>query len=148
MRTAKQKIAHVALIAVAAVALLVPLAAYAGFAGTDLFIPFVGRGPGVYPSNWFTTVWVYNPNGSTVTVTITFLERQKNNVSATPPSQDYQIGAGETLMVENIVEDVFLLQKYGALRIECDQKVVATSRTFSKESAASPLNQSVKNSIA
>jgi len=33
----------------------------AGFAGTDVFLPMVGRQAGVFPSNWYTTVWIYNP---------------------------------------------------------------------------------------
>ena len=39
----------------------------AGFAGTDLFIPMAGRGVGAYPSNWFTTVYLYNPSLTGVT---------------------------------------------------------------------------------
>jgi len=133
---------------VAVVSLLCSGPAMAGFAGTDLFIPFVGRGPGVYPSNWFTTVWIYNPNASAVSVKVYFLERQKNNVSTPPPEITVSIEPGETKMIENIVEDEFGLQKYGALRITCDDKVVATSRTFSKETAGSPLNQSFGQDFA
>jgi hypothetical protein len=122
--------------------------ALAGFSGTDLFIPFVGRGPGVYPSNWFTTVWIYNPSASSVSVDITLLERNKNNVTTAPPKVTVTIAAGETKLYENIVEDTFGKQVYAALRIQSTEKVVATSRTFSKESASSPLNQSFGQDFA
>jgi len=122
--------------------------ALAGFAGTDLFIPFVGRGAGVYPSNWFTTVWIYNPNASTVSVDIYFLERQKNNVSTAPPMITRSVAAGETVLIENIVENEFGKQAYGALRIQCSEKIIATSRTFSKENAGAPLNQSFGQDFA
>ena len=135
-------------LAVAVAALFSSAPALAGFAGTDLFIPFVGRGPGVYPSNWFTTVWIYNPSGSTVSVDIYFLERNKNNVTTAPPMITVSIAAGETKMIENIVEDEFDKQAYGALRIQCSEKVIATSRTFSKETAGSPLNQSFGQDFA
>lgn len=120
----------------------------AGFAGTDLFIPMVGRGAGAYPSNWFTTLWVYNPNISAVDVDIYFLERQKNNVTTTPPKVTITLAAGETQMLENIVEDTFGKQLYGALRIQCVEKVIASARIFSKETASSPLNQSFGQDFA
>jgi hypothetical protein len=122
--------------------------ALAGFSGTDLFIPFVGRGPGAYPSNWFTTVWIYNPNAASVSVDIILLERNKNNVTTPPPKVTVTIAAGETKLYENIVENTFGKQVYAALRIQCTEKVVASSRTFSKESAAAPLNQSFGQDFA
>ena len=122
--------------------------ALAGFAGTDLFIPFVGRGPGAYPSNWFTTLWVYNPNGAAVSVDIYFLERNKNNFSTPPPVITVSIAAGETKIYENIVETTFGKQAYGALRITSTENVVATSRTYSKETAGSPLDQSFGQDFA
>jgi hypothetical protein len=42
-------------------ALLASTTLLAGFAGTDLFLPMVGRQAGVFPSTWYTTVWIYNP---------------------------------------------------------------------------------------
>jgi len=129
-------------------AVLVSGPSYAGFAGTDLFIPMVGRGAGAYPSNWFTTLWVYNPNGTVVDVDIFFLERQKNNVTTTPPKVTITLAAGETQMLENIVEDTFGRQAYGALRVQCAEKVIASARVFSKESATSPLNQSFGQDFA
>jgi hypothetical protein len=122
--------------------------AFSGFAGTDLFIPMAGRGTGVYPSNWFTTLWIYNPNGAAVAVDVSFLERQKNNVATPPPKVTVVLAAGETKLFENIVEDTFGKTVYGALRVECSEKVVASARVFSKESAGAPLNQSFGQDFA
>jgi hypothetical protein len=116
--------------------------ALAGFAGTDLFIPMAGRGVGAYPSNWFTTVYLYNPNPTAVSVDLSFLERNKDNVASAPPKVTETLAAGETRVFENIVEAAFGKTAYGAVRIQCAQKVVATARVFSKESADAPLTQS------
>ena len=130
------------------VAAVVATPALAGFAGTDLFIPMAGRGAGAYPSNWFTTLWVYNPNASAVSVDISFLERQKNNVTTAPPKVTVSLAAGETALLENIVEDTFGKQVFGALRVQCAEKVVASVRLLSKESASAPLNQSFGQDFA
>jgi hypothetical protein len=81
-------------------------------------------------------------------VDIYFLERNKNNVTTAPPKVTVTLAAGETKIYENIVETTFGKQVYGALRITSTDKIVATSRTFSKESAASPLDQSFGQDFA
>src|SRR5512137_2250548 len=123
-------------------------AALAGFAGTDLFIPMAGRGIGAYPSNWFTTVYLYNPNPTVVSVDLTFLERNKDNVAVSPPKVTDTLAPGETKIYENIVETTFAKTAYGAVRIQCASKVVATARVFSKESATAPLTQSFGQDFA
>jgi hypothetical protein len=137
-----------AALALTLVAAAVATPALAGFAGTDLFIPMAGRGAGAYPSNWFTTLWVYNPNASAVSVDISFLERQKNNVTTAPPKVTVSLAAGETTLLENIVEDTFGKKVFGALRVQCTEKVVASVRVFSKESASAPLDQSFGQDFA
>jgi hypothetical protein len=103
----------------------------AGFAGTDVFLPMVGRQAGVYPSNWYTTVWIYNPGASATTARVYFLNRGTTN--PTPPYVDVPVAAGSTEMLENVVESLFHLQAFGAIRVTCaDQKLVVTSRVFSK----------------
>jgi hypothetical protein len=131
------------------VLLAVPVGpALAGFAGTDLFIPMAGRGAGAYPSNWFTTVYLYNPNPTAVTVDLTFLERNKDNVATAPPRVTETLAAGETKVYDNIVEATFGKSAYGAVRITCASKVVASARVFSKESADAPLTQSFGQDFA
>ncbi len=143
-RTSKPAIFNVLGVGVLVAVLAAP--AFAGFSGTDLFIPFVGRGAGVFPSNWFSTVWIYNPNGTSVSVSIYFLERTKNNTAAVPVV--VQINAGETKEFDNIVETTFGKLAYGALRITCDSKVVAEARVYSNASAVAPLNQSFGQDLA
>ncbi len=122
----------------------------AGFAGTDLFIPMAGRGVGAYPSNWFTTVYLYNPNATAVSVDLTFLERNKDNVATSPPKVTDTLAPGETRIFENIVETTFgrTGTVYGAVRIQCGEKVVASARVFSKESESAPLTQSFGQDFA
>ncbi len=114
---------------------LVAAAAFAGFAGTDQFLPMAGRQAGVFPSNWFTTVWIYNPGAAAATARIFLLVR--NTANPAPPFVDVLVGPGDTEKIENIVESLFHSQVFGALRVTCDtQKLVVTSRTFSKEASA------------
>jgi hypothetical protein len=115
----------------ALVAVLVAGPGLAGFSGTDLFLPMVGRQAGVYPSNWYTTVWIHNPGAEAGTARIYFLERNTSNPS--PASVDVLVGPGDTEKIVNIVESLFQRQAYGALRVTCPtQKLVVTSRVFSK----------------
>ena len=120
----------------------------AGFAGTDLFIPMAGRGVGAYPSNWFTTVYLYNPSATAVSVDLSFLERNKDNVATSPPKVTDTLAPRETKVYENIVETTFGKTAYGAVRIQCAEKVVASARVFSKESVDAPLTQSFGQDFA
>ena len=107
-----------------------------------------GRGVGAYPSNWFTTVYLYNPNAGVVSVDLSFLERNKDNVTTSPPKVTDTLAPGETRIYENIVETTFGKTAYGAVRIQCASKVVASARVFSKESADAPLTQSFGQDFA
>ena len=110
-------------------------AALAGFAGTDVFVPMAGRQAGVHPSNWYTTMWVYNPGAAAATARVSFLER--NTANPAPPSVDVVVAAGDTEKLENVVEAYFHLQAFGALRVTCaTQKLVVTARVFSQASGA------------
>jgi hypothetical protein len=105
--------------------------ALAGFAGSDVFLPMVGRQAGVHPSNWYTTVWVHNPGGEAATARIYFLERGTAN--PTPPFVDVLVAPGGTEKLDNIVEAYFHEQAFGALRVTCaTQRLVVTSRVYSK----------------
>jgi hypothetical protein len=105
--------------------------ALAGFSGSDVFLPMAGRQAGVHPSNWYTTVWVHNPGTEVATARIYFLER--NTANPTPPWIDVPIAPGDTEKLENIVEALFHLEAFGALRVTCaTQKLVVTSRVYSK----------------
>ncbi len=107
----------------------------AGFAGTDVFLPMVGRQAGIFPSNWYTTIWIYNPGHAAATARIYLLERGTANPS--PPWVEVLVPPGDTEKIENIVESLFHQQVFGALRITCEtQKLVVSSRVYSKGAGA------------
>ena len=114
-----------------AVGLLIAGEAAAGFAGTDVFLPSVGRGPGVAPSEWYTTVWVFNPNAEAVDVTIAFLERDRVNTN--PAAVNDVLDPGETRRYENVVWSLFGREGFGALRVVSSERVVVCSRIYSQE---------------
>jgi len=126
---------HLRAAAAAVSAILLSLPALAGFAGTDLFLPMAGRQAGVYPSNWYTTVWIHNPGLDAATAAISFLERNTANLS--PPAVEVLVAPGATEKIENVVESLFQRQAFGALRVTCPtQKLVVTSRVYSKAAGA------------
>jgi hypothetical protein len=117
-----------------AVCLVAAAPLLAGFAGTDLFLPNVGRQAGVFPSNWYTTVWIHNPGADAVTATVYFLER--NTANPSPPSVDVLVPPGDTLKLDNVVEELFFKQAFGALRVTAPEKLVVSSRIYSKVDGA------------
>ena len=103
----------------------------AGFAGTDVFLPMAGRQAGAHPSNWYTTVWIHNPGTEAVTATVHFLQR--NTVNLPPPAVEVLVAPGATEKIENVVESLFHVQAFGALRVTSPAgKLVVTSRVYSK----------------
>jgi hypothetical protein len=115
--------------AIASVLLAAP--ASAGFSGTDLFLPNVGRQAGLFPSNWSTTVWIYNPGAVAGTARVHLLTR--NTANPSPPFVDVLVSPGDTERIDNVVESLFHVQAFGALRVTCGaQKLVVTSRVYSR----------------
>jgi len=115
-----------------AVLLMTALAAtdaLAVFSGTDVFLPSVGRKPGAAGSQWYTTVWVYNPNASSVNLTFYLLERDKDNSAA----QIYNdtLPAGDTRRYDNAIWTMFAKEVFGALRVTASQAVIVNSRIYS-----------------
>jgi hypothetical protein len=102
----------------------------AGFAGTDVFLPMVGRLRGVFPSDWYTTVWIYNASADAVVARLYLLERGTANPS--PPWVDITVPPGDTDKLENVVETLFHRQVFGALRVTAPSRLVVTSRVYSK----------------
>ncbi len=103
--------------------------AYAGFSGTDVFLPSVGAKPGVPPAVWYTTVWVYNPNGTPANVTFYLLERQEN---LAPRTFTDTIPAGDTKRYDNAVKTMFGVETFGAIRVTSNVKVTVGSRIYSQ----------------
>jgi hypothetical protein len=145
MRARNCRLAVLGALVAGAAILMSSAPALAGFAGTDLFIPFAGRATGQLGSNWYTTVWIYNPNNSIASVEVYFLPRGFDNRGAVPVIKS--VAAGETLMIENIVETEFGKTAYGALRLKSDLNVVASARVYSKAPSA-PISQSFGQDFA
>ena len=101
---------------------------HAGFAGTDLFLPSVGRAAGV--ADWYTTVWVHNPEPSPAKVQFFFLERDQANPS--PMQVMVNIPPGETVRYVDALGELFDTDGFGAIRVVSNRSLLVTSRIFSK----------------
>jgi len=107
--------------------------AWAGFSATDCFLPSVGRGPGANSSQWYTTMWIYNPQSSAVNITIFFLKRNQPNPH--PLTYNDTIPAGDVRKYDNAVFKLFGVEGFGALRVTANKRVVVNARIFSQPSA-------------
>ncbi len=107
--------------------------ALAGFSGTDIFLPSVGRAPGSGGSEWYTTVWIHNPDASPALVRVYLLERDRDN--STAPGYTVTVPSGDTQRFEDAVWTLFGKEVFGALRITSDRKVLVSSRIYSQKGA-------------
>ncbi len=123
------------LVLAASVGVVPPLGA--GVAGTDLFLPSVGSAPGVAPSVWYTTVWIFNPNGAMAHVELSFLPRDQ---STTTPEHTaaLDVGPGEVRQIDDAVATLFGIQGFGALRAESDLPVHMAGRIYSQAAGQQP----------
>jgi hypothetical protein len=101
---------------------------FAGFAGTDSFLPAVGRRPGDAGSQWYTLLWIHNPSATTANVSINFLERNVPNPS--PLVFLDSIPPGDTRRYPNTVGTLFGVEKWGALRITANVPVLTSCRMY------------------
>ncbi len=125
--TTLRKVGPPFIAALLALAASVPL--FAGFAGTDVFIPSVGRRPGALGSQWYTQLWIHNPSGTVANVSILFLER--NVANPAPLVFTDSIPPGDTRRYPNTIGTLFGVEKWGALRIKANVPVLATCRMYS-----------------
>jgi hypothetical protein len=116
--------------------LLLAVSLHAGFAGTDLFLPAVGRVSGSGGAEFYTTVWITNPSSSNrVTVSLRFLRSGVPNPS--PATVSYTLEPGETRLLENIGETVFAAPGVlGALRVVATADVLVSARIYNQASGA------------
>jgi hypothetical protein len=103
---------------------------FASFSVTDVFLPMVGRNPGIYPSQWYTTVWVYNPGDTAADVSFYLLERDKNNTAAAPYTDTIQ--PGDTRCYENALLTMFGKNAWGAIRVTSAQRVIVNERFYNQ----------------
>ena len=120
-----QRVVTICLLVLAAV---VATDSMGGFSGTSVFIPSVGRRPGVGGSQWYTALWIHNPSSSTANVSIRFLERDRPNPS--PVTVNDSIPPGQTRRYEDLLGDAFHLDKWGALQVNSNVAVLVTCRMF------------------
>ncbi len=113
---------------VAFAVLVGPSAADAGFSATDLAGSSVGRAQGV--ADWYTTVWVHNPNSSPAVVQFYFLKRDQANTSAVPAT--VTVPAGDTVRYADVLAELLATQGFGALRVVSDRSVLVSARIYSR----------------
>lgn len=123
-----------AILTTAVLACLLALPAMAAFTGTDVFLPSVGRGAGSGTSQWYTCVWVHNPNASAANVQFHLLLRDRPNPTAEVFNDT--IPAGDTKRYDNAVETMFGEASFGALRVTSSQKILVNGRIYSQEPGA------------
>ena len=104
---------------------------FAGFAGTEVYLPSVGRGDGVGTSVWRTTLWIHNPSATAANCEIQLLLRDQAN--PTPDTHHETIAAGETIMIEDATWTLFGIDGFGALRVVSNEAVVVNSRIYNQE---------------
>jgi hypothetical protein len=104
--------------------------AFAAFAATDSYIPSAGRGSGNQGSEWYTTIWVYNPGQTDAAVQFSFLERDKSNT--VPLVFADTVPAKYVKKYNDVVFTMFGVEKFGAVRVVSDQRVVVASRVYSQ----------------
>jgi hypothetical protein len=116
--------------------ILAMIAATGWAAGTDLFLPSVGSAPGVAPSVWYTTVWLFNPNDFGVTVELTFLRRDQDN--STPEARtSITAGPGEVRQLDDVLSTLLGVEGFGAIRAVSADEVHVMARIFSREDGES-----------
>ncbi len=126
-------IGTVLLCAAVAAVLVPPGTAWGGFAGTDVFIASVGHGSGSGGSQWRTTLWIHNPNDTPVNCQVLFLERNQSNTS--PPTYNLTVQPGATLRFDDVVQTLFGVDGFGALRVVSSRELVINSRIFNQPGA-------------
>jgi len=115
--------------------LLSAASAGASFSGTELYLPMVGRNPGVFPSQWYTTIWIHNPGAAAVDATLALLERDRSNPA--PLTSTVTLQPGETRVFANALHELFGKNAWGAVRVTSSGKVVVNERFYSISGSAS-----------
>jgi len=106
--------------------------AFAGFASTESFLPAVGRLPGKFGAQFYTTVWATNLTGATVSFTFDFLKQGQANPA--PASFSDTLSPGETKVYENVVESKLgLTDALGAARVTSSGEVLVAERIYNQE---------------
>lgn len=113
------------------VTLMAAIPVNASAPSNEVYLPAVGTGPGVPPSFWNTTIWVFNPNQGPAEVEFSFLRRDQSN-SPSDITHAIGVGPGEVVQIDDAINSMFGVQGFGAIRAVADVPVHVTARIFSK----------------
>jgi hypothetical protein len=102
--------------------------------GTYILVAAASRGAGQAGSMWMTDLYIFNPGSETVTVTLSWLLRNQANPS--PTSQTFSLLTGETLVLNDVIQQTFGLESgNGAFRVVASGEVVVNSRIYNLKGA-------------
>ena len=105
---------------------------FAGFPSTEVFLPAVGRLPGLFGAQFYTTIWATNLTGSTVSFTFEFLKQGQANTN--PASFSDTLAPGETKTYENVVETKLgLTDALGGARVTSSGEILVAERIYNQE---------------
>lgn len=99
---------------------------------TQLYLPAVARVSGLGDTHFATDVSLSNPNDQPISVTVTFLERERDNTSGSP-SATFVLEPHATRQMNDALEALFgVSETYGALRIDATggRGVLVSGRIF------------------
>lgn len=124
---------RIPVLAVGLCVLSLSLPAFAGFAGTEIYIPSVGRGAGAFNTQFYTTVWLTNlATSGTVHFTFSFLKDGQSNLVGAPAFSDV-LAPGQTRIYENVIENKLgISDGLGAARVTADGEVFVSARIYNQ----------------
>jgi len=104
---------------------------FAGFQSTETYLVAVGRAPGAFGAQIYSTVWATNLSGAPNSFTVYFLKQGQANTS--PASFSDTLAPGETKIYENIAESKFhLTSAIGAARIVSSGEILVSERIYNQ----------------
>ena len=102
---------------------------------TEIVVPAGARGAGAGSSVWQMDLYLLNPGSTPATVMVYWLERDQDNSAAAPFTVTVPAGR-EVVLADVIMNRVGLSSAGGAFRIVSDEPIVANSRIYNLQGAA------------
>jgi len=97
--------------------------------GGVIVVPAAAHVHGLGGTNWKSDLEVYNPGAATVSFSVALLVRDQANTA--PASATFEVKAGESLRLTDVLDSVFHFSGAAALRITPSSgSLVVTSRTY------------------
>jgi hypothetical protein len=121
---------RIRLVLVLAVLLALSNSSWALNTGDDILVPAAARA-----GNWITDLYVMNPGGATVSVTVYWLVRDQANPD--PVSFSFDLLPGQTKVMEDVIlAELGLAAGVGAFRVTADGDVLVNSRIYNLQAPA------------